>query len=254
MKRATSLKRSFDVYYRDPVRRARMDQLNALCVPKGGLAFDIGAHVGDRTGSFLRLGARVVAVEPQPRVFRALRLMYGRQPKITLERKAVGASVGTVPFFVNSANPTISTASTELIDAAQAARGWQGQDWDHQIDVPVIRLDDLIAKYGIPDFIKIDVEGYEADVLRGLSHPVPLLSFEFTTIQPKITIQCLQILSALGMYEFNYSLGEEHRLEHARWQDLESLQSELLALPEVVNSGDVFARLRGSEKNVEPRE
>jgi FkbM family methyltransferase len=237
----TALKRSFDVYYRDRARTARMDALNAQFIPKGGLAFDIGAHVGDRTGSFLRLGARVVTVEPQPRVFRALRLIYGTCDKAYLRRVAVGAREGQLKLHINSANPTITTASTDLIAAAQAAPTWQGQVWDDQITVSMTTLDALIAQFGLPDFVKIDVEGHELDVLLGLQTPLPALSFEFTTIQRQLAHDCLTRLEALGRYRYNYSLGEEHSLRYSNWVDATTLQTKIGALPAAANSGDIFA-------------
>ena len=179
----TAIGRSLDVYYRDAARTRRMDDLNASFVRRGGLVFDIGAHVGDRTASFLRLGARVVALEPQPRVFRALRLIHGRAPGAILRCAAAGAQAGEIEMRVNSANPTVSTVSGDLVAAAASADGWQGEVWDRTIRVPVTTLDALIAEHGRPDFVKIDVEGNELEVLRGLSATVPALSFEFTTIQ-----------------------------------------------------------------------
>ncbi|MCY4336330.1 MAG: FkbM family methyltransferase [Litoreibacter sp.] len=113
---------SLDVYYRDAARTQRMDRLNAQFVSKGALAFDIGAHVGDRTASFLRLGASVVAVEPQPKVYRALKLIHGRNPHATLVRQAVGAEPGEVELYVNSQNPTVSTASPDLISRVRERR------------------------------------------------------------------------------------------------------------------------------------
>ena len=59
-----------------PARDAAMDALYARFVRAGDLAFDIGSHVGDRIGSFRRLGARVVALEPQPLCARAIRAIY----------------------------------------------------------------------------------------------------------------------------------------------------------------------------------
>lgn len=240
---SAAIGRSLDVYYRDAARVARMDLLNAQFVSKGGLAFDIGAHVGDRTGSFLRLGARVVALEPQPRVFRALRLIHGRAEAAALQCEAVGAEVGTVTMFVNTANPTISTASADLVAAAPTARGWHGQVWDRQITVPVTTLDRLIAVHGRPDFVKIDVEGHEHEVLLGLSAALPMLSFEFTTLQRDVALACVARLGNLGRYEFNLSLGEDHKLRHQIWLQPDAIVQDLENLPNTANSGDVYARL-----------
>lgn len=240
--KTTALSRSFDVYYRDAARTRRMDRLNAQFVRPGSLAFDIGAHIGDRTGSFLRLGASVVVVEPQPRVFRALRLLYGKTDDVTLECAAVGAAPGTLDLFVNSDNPTITTASPDLIAAARGSAQWQGQVWDRKINVPVTTLDQLITRHGFPDFVKIDVEGFEADVLQGLTTPLPALSFEFTTIQRDVALRCLDRLLALGTYTFNLSLGEEHALIYNDWVSAETLRHDLMGLPAKANSGDIFAR------------
>ncbi len=219
-----------------------MDHLNASFVRRDALVFDIGAHVGDRTGSFLRLGASVVALEPQPPVFRALRLIHGRHPGAMLLRAAAGAQPGEIEMYVNSANPTVSTASRDLVDAANGAGGWQGQVWDDRIRVPVTTLDQLIAQHGAPDFVKIDVEGHEHAALLGLSTPLPALSFEFTTIQRDIAHACLERMSSLGRYVFNLSLGEDHRLRHPDWISESEMRAEISALPDSANSGDVYAK------------
>ena len=238
-----ALHRSFDVYYRDHARTVRMDALNGHFVQSGGLAFDIGAHIGDRAGSFLRLGASVVVVEPQPRVFRALRLLYGKNPHATLRCAAVGAAAGTLDMFVNSDNPAVTTASADLISAAQRSVQWEGQIWDQNIKVPVTTLDQLIQMHGRPDFVKIDVEGYECDVLMGLTAALPALSFEFTTIQKDVALRCLKQLARLGHYTYNVSIGETHRLKYDDWVDADTMSRDLVALPDAANSGDIFARL-----------
>ncbi len=238
----TAIGRSLDVYYRDTARTARMDALNAAFVRTGDLVFDIGAHVGDRTGSFLRLGADVVALEPQPSVFRALRLIHGRSERVTLHRAAAGACEGHLKLQINSANPTISTASPDLIAAARTAEEWQGQIWDDATEVPVTTLDALIDRHGLPDFVKIDVEGYELEVLSGLSSPLPALSFEFTIIQRDLAYACLSRMDALATYRFNFSLGEDHRLTLPAWVDAADLKADLARLPMSANSGDIFAR------------
>lgn len=220
-----------------------MDALNAAFVKPNGLVFDIGAHVGDRTGSFLRLGASVVALEPQPRIFRALRLLYGRKQSAVLLPWAVGRDTGEIKLFLNTRNPTVATVAPDFIAAASGAEGWQDQTWDDSVTVQVTTLDALIARYGVPDFIKIDVEGHEAEVLAGLSRPVSTLSFEFTTIQRPCAHACIDRLSELGRYSFNLSLGEEHRLRHGNWLTAQAMHAEIDALPDSANSGDVYARL-----------
>lgn len=240
----TAIGKSLDVYYRDRARTARMDRLNATLIGEDALVFDIGAHVGDRADSFARLGASVVAIEPQPRVFRALRLILGRRDGVTLRNVAVGAKEGQATLHINSANPTVSTASTDLIAAADAAPTWQGQVWDSTTTVPMTTLDMLIAEFGVPDFVKIDVEGFELEVFKGLTKPLPAFSFEFTTIQREMALACVVHIATLGEYDFNYSLGEDHQLACRDWTTADGIRSILLALPDKANSGDIFVRVR----------
>ena len=238
-----NLRRSLDVYYGDPPRDAAMDRLYARFVTPGGLAFDIGSHVGDRIASFRRCGARVVALEPQPDCARVVRTLYAGDPGVTLLESACGPQPGSLTLHINSANPTVTTASPEFVKAADGAGGWEGQTWDRQITVPVTTLDALIATHGAPDFVKIDVEGFEADVLAGLSRPLPALSFEFTTIQRDVAARCLELLARLGPYRFDVALGESQVLSLSRWIDADAMTAHIAALPHSANSGDVYAVL-----------
>lgn len=235
------LARSLDVYYGDPERDAAMDRLYARFVPAGGLAFDIGAHVGDRVCAFRRLGARVVALEPQPLCAAAIRAIHGGDAEVTLVQAACGAEEGILKLHVNSANPTVSTASTDFVAAAAGAGGWEGQVWDQAIDVAVTTLDALVAQHGRPDFVKIDVEGFEDAVLAGLSKPVPALSFEFTTIQRDVALCCLERLERLGYRRFNLALGESQSLAFEADVSAEAMRTHLGSLPHEANSGDVYA-------------
>jgi FkbM family methyltransferase len=197
--------------------------------------------VGDRAASFARIGARVVAVEPQPRLGRALRLMFRGVPGFTLVPSLIGASEGEAVLRLNSANPTVATASTEFIAAAQGAPGWEGQVWDAEIPLPRTTLDALIAAHGMPDFVKIDVEGWEAEVLAGLSRAPRALSFEFTTIQRGVALASLERLTALGFRHFNASLGESLEWEFPAAVKASAMADWLRGLPDGANSGDVYA-------------
>jgi FkbM family methyltransferase len=218
-----------------------MDALYSRFVKTGALVFDIGSHVGDRIAAFRRLGARVVACEPNPSLVPTLRRLYGHDDMVTLEPVAAGAAAGAIDMRINTDNPTVSTASTDFVKASQGAAGWEGQHWDESISVPVTTLDALIARHGLPAFIKIDVEGFEAEALAGLSQPVPALSFEFTTIQRDVAHACLLRCHALGYVRYNAALGESQTLVHDDWQDAEAIGRWLDGLAVEANSGDVYA-------------
>lgn len=241
--RLVGLRRSLDVYYGDAARDAAMDALYSRFVGRGDLAFDIGSHVGDRIGAFRRLGARVVALEPQPDCAHVIRALYADDPEVTLIEAACGREPGRIVLHVNSANPTVTTASADFIAAAEGAGGWEGQVWDREIDAEVTTLDDLVSRFGRPRFVKIDVEGFEADVLAGLSESLPALSFEFTTIQRDIAIRCVDRLLELGPYRFDAALGETQVLSLGEWVSGSLIKDFIQSLPHVANSGDVYARL-----------
>ncbi len=235
--------RSLRIYYGDRGRRAAMDRLYGQFVRPGDLVFDIGAHVGDRIAAFRRLGARVVAVEPQPALVKMLRLLYGRDRAVVIEPVAVGGGTGTVALKLNLDNPTVSTASDDFVRAADGAPGWEGQAWTRTIDVPLTTLDALIAKHGMPAFIKIDVEGFEGVVLAGLTKAPAGLSFEFTTIQREVAGDCIARCAALGYRRFQAALGESQTFVHAQWLTADEMARWLAALPVEANSGDVYAVL-----------
>jgi FkbM family methyltransferase len=235
------IERSLRIYYDGRRDTAAMDALYARFVKRGDLVFDVGAHVGDRIAAFRRLSARVVACEPNPPLVETLRSLYGRDTAVTIEPVAVGRAEGTAELKVNVDNPTVSTASPTFVSAAHGAPGWEGQNWDKTIAVPMTTLDALIERHGLPAFIKIDVEGFEAEALAGLSQPSDALSFEFTTIQRAVARACLSRCQELGYVRYNAALGESQTLVRDAWQSAPAIGGWIDALPAEANSGDVYA-------------
>jgi FkbM family methyltransferase len=240
---ARGVLRSLRIYYGGRARAAAMDEFYAAFVRPGDLAFDIGAHVGDRVACFRRLGARVVALEPQPALARSLRVLFALDRNVTITQAAIARAPGSVALMINVDNPTVSTASTDFIRAAEDASGWREQRWTRSVRVEATTLDALVARHGMPSFIKIDVEGFEAEALAGLSQPSAALSFEFTTIQRDVALSAIALCERLGYGRFNTALGESQAFAHDEWIGAGALKDWLRALPHEANSGDVYARL-----------
>lgn len=238
--------RSLWIYYANPGHLRRMQRFYSRLLGPGDLAFDVGAHVGSRTWVWTRLGARVVAVEPVPQAMRVLRALYGRDPRVTLLQAAVGRQPGQVPMLVCEREPTVSTLATDWAERMLRERSaFAHTRWERSVLVPVTTLDDLIACYGRPAFCKIDVEGYDLEVLRGLSEPLPALSFEYVPPALDLALACLERLAQLGRHEFNWSWGESMQLRWPAWVDAATLTAYLRSYPRQGNPGDVYARLSG---------
>lgn len=236
----STLRRSLDVYYGHPQRDAAMDRFYTRFIRPGDLVLDIGAHVGGQVACFRRLGARVVAIEPQPLCVGALRTIFAEDDRVTVVEAACADRIGTAELRINSANPTVSTASSHFPQAARGAAGWESERWDTTTAVASTTLDALIDAYGVPAFVKIDVEGFEDVVLGGLHRALPALSFEFTTIERLVPRRCLDRLSALGFSQFNLALGDDMSLALHGWLSADDMGAHLRALPHAVNSGDVY--------------
>ena len=178
-------------------RRSRRMFLRPFVQP-GVIVFDVGANHGRYSEAFLELGARVVAVEPNPALAALIELRYG-DSRLHVVAAALGAKEGVGQLLLGPGDGD----STLAADYAKLVGGYRGE-----ISVPVRTLDGLIADFGEPAFVKIDVEGYDSVVLSGLTRPVRSLSFEFHGATPEITLACLQEVGRIGDYVFNAIVGE----------------------------------------------
>jgi FkbM family methyltransferase len=159
----------------------------ATVLPPDGMVLDVGANIGLSALALAPLlpGGRILAVEPSPRTVAALHrtlALNGLQDRVAVEAVAVGATPGEAAFHAAG-----HSAGAHLMDP-----GTLGAAALPQVRVPVETVDALVARHGLArlDFVKIDVEGFETEVLDGaratLARHRPLVFAEFNAW----TLQC----------------------------------------------------------------
>ena len=230
------------------VNRKKLLKFYSRFVKKDDLCFDIGANFGWRTEIFLKLGARVVAVEPQDACMQELQKKYGNNKRVILIKKAISDSHGEEELMISDSH-TLSSMSKEWIDSIKSSDMFfvstQAFSWQKSAKVQVTTLNQLIKEYGKPAFCKIDVEGYEYKVLKSLSEPIRVVSFEFTPTQEFIllAINTIEHLASIGEVKFNYSFGESISLVLNEWVGPDDISNILSNLPKRTPiSGDIYAR------------
>lgn len=227
------------------LRRAR-GLFGHVC-PRGSLVFDVGANLGQKTLIFVSLGARVISIEPERGCYEYVRRRFQGNDRVTALNVAVSDAPGRVSLFVSPQTPEISTLD----------RGWltSGPDREkvgriEEQPVDVMTLGQLVERFGAPDYVKVDVEGFETRVLRGLTMPVRHLSFEFHADDLQSLVERCRIVAELGRYTFNYTVANTYALALPAWVPADALVQSIGALPGRSPAGqawgDVFARLEGS--------
>jgi FkbM family methyltransferase len=221
--------------------RAALNFYSRLIRP-GKLCFDIGANHGNRTKVFKKLGARVIAVEPQRDCAAFLRQAFRGDSSVTVIESACSDYQGRAQIRIATYD-TVSSLSADWISAVTTTGRFGPIEWNRAADVEVTTLDSLIRAYGAPAFIKIDVEGSEAEVLKGLTKPVRCLSFEFTPEYLGAARECIRYLTRLGFRRFNFSPEESMRLASRTWLKPDQIVERLAAYRGNAKFfGDVYAR------------
>ena len=230
------------------VNRKKLLKFYSRFVKKDDLCFDIGANFGRRTEIFLKLGARVVAIEPQDACMQELKKKYGNNKRVILIKKAISDNRGEEELMISDSH-TLSSMSKEWIDSIKSSDMFfvstQAFSWQKSAKVQVTTLNQLIKEYGKPTFCKIDVEGYEYKVLKSLSEPIRVVSFEFTPTQEFIlsAINTVEHLASIGEVKFNYSFGESISLVLNEWVGPDEISNILSNFPNKTPiSGDIYAR------------
>ncbi|MGN6605058.1 MAG: FkbM family methyltransferase [Ginsengibacter sp.] len=227
----------------EEIERAKRTRFYSSFIKNSDLFFDVGANLGNRVAPMLDIGAKVVAVEPQEYCYKYLQYKFGK--KIQIVTKGLGDCESIQDFHISKYN-VYSSFSTEWINSVKEGR-FKGVHWKKVIKVKMTTLDNLITEFGLPVFIKIDVEGYELNVLKGLSKSVKMISFEFTVPeQTDKAIACInQIEKIDSNIECNFSIGESMEFALEEWISPVDIRTQIASDNFAkIGFGDIYVRNR----------
>ena len=221
------------------VQKARMGAFYSQFFQMGDLVFDVGANQGEYSEIYTNEGARVIAVEPNSAFATRLHAL-ARTCDIRPVFKAIGEVPGTAVLNVCS-TPGFSTLVKPGAPWMEESPDYQHVSWTHTLEVPVTTLDHLATEFGQPEYVKIDVEGFEINVLKGMSFNPRYLSFEFGARRKTASQTCLELLGARG-YRFRPIVGREYRFATRDWMTLAEATDWLAAFSvQQAEYGDMFA-------------
>lgn len=241
-----SIKRKHFPSASDKAKNAEILQLRTefyrQFVKEGDVCFDVGANVGNRVQPLLNIGAKVIAVEPQKDCCKILEKKFGNA--ITIVSQGLGAEESTETLYIANAS-TISSFSKDWIESVQEER-FKNYRWNKTEEIEMTTLEKLIETYSRPTFIKIDVEGYELEVLKGLKSAINTISFEYVVPeQTDRAMDCVKRIAEINADTvFNYSVGESMEFEEKEWISSKEMIN-LIATKKFTDTlfGDIYARM-----------
>ena len=186
------------------------------------IAFDIGANIGQTVDELLPNYDKIICFEPNPNLVTIIKNKFFNNDKVTIEELGLSDKIETKKFNISNSH-VVSTFSEDWINNSRFTNVY---NWDTSIDVKTTTLDEVIDKYGIPYFIKIDVEGYEYEVLKGLTKLLEntYFAFEWAEEQYEIVNKTVKYLKELGYNNFSYTYQDSlltlENIEWGKWEDL----------------------------------
>ncbi len=219
--------------------RSRMIEHYRQFIKKDDLVFDVGANLGERTKVFRALGAKVIAIEPTSYCSNYLKQLFHGDDHVIVVTKALGEREGIGEINVNEKLPVLSTMSPKWATESRFSKNYQ---WERRETISITTMDILINQYGIPNFCKIDVEGFELQVLSGLSTPIPIISFEFLFEFLNDAIKCMDRILTISKSEFNFNVGEEMNFFLPAWSNKEHLVDTVVKIKDPKLWGDIYVK------------
>ena len=186
-------------------------------INRGDLYFDIGAHLGEKSKPFIEKKIRTIMDEPLPACVKSLKKLYCKNSIVKIIPKGLGSKNTKKILSINKQMPTTSTFAKHWKSGRFSNLTWSGKT-----QIQITTLDNLIKKFGNPQYIKIDVEGYELNVLKGLTKKSGIISFEITSEFFSDAIKCLNYLKKLSYNSFTFSIGEQKKF-FSDWSDYKTI-------------------------------
>ncbi len=209
--------------YKSPGYKAKIETLtefyNKLFKNKKlSLIFDIGANAGDYSYVLAGLCNKLVCIEPDDKNNDILVARFGNNKNIVIVKKAIAEEDGLSVFHIEAEGSALNTLSNKWINVlseADKTRFEKTHKFTKTREVETMGMGSLIQTFGIPDYIKIDVEGFEKEVVSGLQLKIPIISFECNL--PEFSEETTWIIDHLFRLNpnvgFNYIRNDGFELE-----------------------------------------